>query len=486
MRVVDITWTIGPVFRHEGSALSWVDFAAVLGIGGLWLFCSSGIWPAARCAGEGSVLQGSDGPWRTLNITHAPSPAPVEGDGISYSGIVWFVVVLTSPRVACQLLMWVLLLAFQHQAAASPRRPRRSRPRSPSVRRRSAACIRTCSPSGCRTARSRGCSWTSRPTWPISAAHEHAMLTTYGWVDQSAGACGSRSSARRSWSSSAGCRCAEPTPAPSREGSEEVTHGTLSPIPNARAAALWLTARRWLVVCAGARAWQPQRPAARPCRRPERRPPNRFRCSRKSASIRSSTRSCRSMPSSPTRPASRSRSASTSARGRWCWRSCTTSARCSARRCSTGWPDRCRACRSRPARSSTSLVVSFDPGETPAMAAERKQDFVRRYIRDARAQNVHFLTGPRGVDQGADVGGRLPLRLRRGDRSVRASGGDHARSRPRARVSRYLYGIEFAPRDLKLALVEASEGKIGSRRRADAAVLLPLRSGDGQVRPRRS
>jgi hypothetical protein len=38
MRVVDITWTIGPVFRHEGSALSWVDFAVVLGIGGIWLF----------------------------------------------------------------------------------------------------------------------------------------------------------------------------------------------------------------------------------------------------------------------------------------------------------------------------------------------------------------------------------------------------------------------------------------------------------------
>jgi hypothetical protein len=37
MRIVDIAWTIGPVFRHEGSSLSWVDFAAVLGIGGLWL-----------------------------------------------------------------------------------------------------------------------------------------------------------------------------------------------------------------------------------------------------------------------------------------------------------------------------------------------------------------------------------------------------------------------------------------------------------------
>jgi len=37
MRVVDITWTIGPVFRH-GSGLHWLDFAMVLAIGGVWLF----------------------------------------------------------------------------------------------------------------------------------------------------------------------------------------------------------------------------------------------------------------------------------------------------------------------------------------------------------------------------------------------------------------------------------------------------------------
>ena len=37
MRVVDITWTIGPVFRHEGSSIHWLDFAVVLGMGGLWL-----------------------------------------------------------------------------------------------------------------------------------------------------------------------------------------------------------------------------------------------------------------------------------------------------------------------------------------------------------------------------------------------------------------------------------------------------------------
>jgi hypothetical protein len=37
MRVVDVAWTIGPVFRHEGSSLHWLDFAMVLGMGCLWL-----------------------------------------------------------------------------------------------------------------------------------------------------------------------------------------------------------------------------------------------------------------------------------------------------------------------------------------------------------------------------------------------------------------------------------------------------------------
>jgi hypothetical protein len=37
MRVVDTAWMIGPVFRHEGSSLHWLDFAMVLGIGCLWL-----------------------------------------------------------------------------------------------------------------------------------------------------------------------------------------------------------------------------------------------------------------------------------------------------------------------------------------------------------------------------------------------------------------------------------------------------------------
>ena len=37
MRIVDITWTIGPIFRTDGTTIHWLDFAAVLGLGGFWL-----------------------------------------------------------------------------------------------------------------------------------------------------------------------------------------------------------------------------------------------------------------------------------------------------------------------------------------------------------------------------------------------------------------------------------------------------------------
>jgi hypothetical protein len=48
---------------------------------------------------------------------------PVEADGVSYSGIVWFVVILALVTVTCQLLIWVLLRAMQHQAPDASTQP---------------------------------------------------------------------------------------------------------------------------------------------------------------------------------------------------------------------------------------------------------------------------------------------------------------------------------------------------------------------------
>jgi protein SCO1/2 len=107
------------------------------------------------------------------------------------------------------------------------------------------------------------------------------------------------------------------------------------------------------------------------------------------------------------------------------------------------------------------VVVSFDPGETPALAAEKKQFFLKRYGHPDAEPSVHFLTGReasiRALTNG--VGFRFAY-----DSQIDQFAHPAAITilTADAHISRYLYGIEFSPRDLKLALVEASEGRIGS------------------------
>lgn len=107
------------------------------------------------------------------------------------------------------------------------------------------------------------------------------------------------------------------------------------------------------------------------------------------------------------------------------------------------------------------LVVSFDPGETPAMATSRKKEFMRRFVRDATPENIHFLTGREESIKALTgaVGFRYAY-----DKAIDQYAHPAAVTvlTPDGRVSRYLYGVEFAPKDLKLALVEASDGKVGS------------------------
>jgi protein SCO1/2 len=107
------------------------------------------------------------------------------------------------------------------------------------------------------------------------------------------------------------------------------------------------------------------------------------------------------------------------------------------------------------------VVVSFDPGETPAIAAERRKTFLNRYRRDGAEAGVAFLTGRQeAITRLADAVGFRYAYDQEIDQfahpaAITVLTGD-------GRVSRYLYGIEFAPRDLKLGLVEASEGRIGT------------------------
>lgn len=110
------------------------------------------------------------------------------------------------------------------------------------------------------------------------------------------------------------------------------------------------------------------------------------------------------------------------------------------------------------------VTVSFDPRETPEDAAEKKKitlGDLRRADDPITASGWHFLTGDKAqIDAVADAVGFRYAFDESTNQFAHASGVMVAT--PAGKLSRYFYGIEYAPRDLKLALVESSEGRIGS------------------------
>jgi protein SCO1/2 len=107
------------------------------------------------------------------------------------------------------------------------------------------------------------------------------------------------------------------------------------------------------------------------------------------------------------------------------------------------------------------VTVSFDPRETPAMAVEKKKIFLQRYHRAGAEEGWHFLTGDAAsIDALARaVGFGYEFDSKTGQYA-------HATAimvlTPQGKISRYFYGVEYVPKDLRLGLVEASQGKIGS------------------------
>jgi protein SCO1/2 len=107
------------------------------------------------------------------------------------------------------------------------------------------------------------------------------------------------------------------------------------------------------------------------------------------------------------------------------------------------------------------VTVSFDPKETPELAAAKKAAYLDRYKRGGAGRGWHFLTGDErsiaaltkavgfryaynaSIDQYAHVSGIMVLT-------------------PEGRLSRYFYGIEYGPRDVRLALIEAADRRIGT------------------------
>lgn len=107
------------------------------------------------------------------------------------------------------------------------------------------------------------------------------------------------------------------------------------------------------------------------------------------------------------------------------------------------------------------VTVSIDPNDTPAMAAEKKASYARAYRREGAEQGWHFLTGkPEQIRRLADVVGFRYRYDAQTDQFAHASG--IMLATPEGRLSRYFYGIEYPPNDLRLGLIESSENRIGS------------------------
>jgi len=115
------------------------------------------------------------------------------------------------------------------------------------------------------------------------------------------------------------------------------------------------------------------------------------------------------------------------------------------------------------------IVVSFDPSDTPQTAAKRKQDVLDQYLkvesRPHAAQGIHFLTGsPGSIKRITEAVGFRYAQDSQYD--VKNNQFTHASGimilTPQGKISRYFYGIDYAAKDLRLALIDASGNKIGS------------------------
>jgi protein SCO1 len=107
------------------------------------------------------------------------------------------------------------------------------------------------------------------------------------------------------------------------------------------------------------------------------------------------------------------------------------------------------------------ITVSIDPRDKASAAAEKKEKYLRRYGRLHSSDGWHFLTGnEHSIEKLTEAVGFQYEYDSRTDQF--AHGAAILVLTPDGRTSRYFYGFEYKPRDLRLAIVEASSGKIGT------------------------
>jgi protein SCO1/2 len=107
------------------------------------------------------------------------------------------------------------------------------------------------------------------------------------------------------------------------------------------------------------------------------------------------------------------------------------------------------------------VTISFDPRESPVLAAGKKRAYLDRYKRPEAEQGWHFLTGDQAsIDALTKAAGFSYAWDEASQQFAHASG--IVVATPAGKLSRYFFGIDYSPRDVKFALIESSNEKIGT------------------------
>lgn len=114
-----------------------------------------------------------------------------------------------------------------------------------------------------------------------------------------------------------------------------------------------------------------------------------------------------------------------------------------------------------PGKEFDVVTVSFDPTDTPQVAAAKKAEIMDRYKRPGTEAGWHFLTG--SPDSIAALTKAAGFEYEYDNRTQQFA---HATAimvvTPQGKLAQYYYGIDFPPKDLRLGLIQASKDKIGT------------------------
>ena len=115
----------------------------------------------------------------------------------------------------------------------------------------------------------------------------------------------------------------------------------------------------------------------------------------------------------------------------------------------------------RPGRDLEVVAISFDPADMPVDARAKRDHYSREYSSKAGSAGWHFLTGTGSSIQAITQAVGFRYRWDPANKIFIHASGVMILT-PEGRLARYLYGVNYEPKDLKLALVEASHNRIGS------------------------